>query len=242
MPKPVDRTGRQYGFLTAIEPTQKTLSSGRKMPAWRLRCACGNEVVAMSVNLDKGKHTSCGCQRLAWVKERHPDPDTRKPEYRVYRQMIDRCYLFTAPNYRWYGARGIEVASRWTNGEGGKTGFQCFMEDMGPRPDGLTLERKNPLLNYGPDNCKWATWQEQATNKREHWLSPDELAKLKERRAASHPRKITPELREAILARLDAGEKQIPIALSLGLSQTTISKIKTEASAPLAVASEALRL
>lgn len=223
----IDRTGREYGFLTAIEPTQKVLSSGRKMPAWKLRCVCGNEVVAMNVNLDKGKHTSCGCQRIASIlRTKGCDGHSRTPEYRVYRQMLDRCYLITAPNYRYYGARGIEVCHRWTRGENGKTGFQCFMDDMGPRPKGLTLERNNPLLNYSPDNCEWATWEQQAKNKREHWLSPDELKKLKEQRAASHPRKITPELRDAILARLDAGEKQIPIALSLGISQTTVSCVK----------------
>lgn len=137
------------------------------MPAWRMRCDCGAEVVAMTVNLTKGKHLSCGCQRGANMRATTGQIGyTRHPVYRVYRQMLDRCYLDTACNYRWYGAKGVIVCDRWRFGESGSAGFLCFLADMGERPEGLTLERTDPFGNYEPGNCCWATWAEQGRNRR----------------------------------------------------------------------------
>ncbi len=169
-----DITGKRFGDLTAIAPAHRTLSSGRRMPAWTVECDCGNRIICMTVNLTKGKHRSCGCKRSELTCEtRGFEMDTHKPEYRVHSQMVDRCYLKTAPNYRWYGAKGVTVCDRWLHGDGGRTGFQCFYEDMGPRPDGLTLDRIDPWLDYSPDNCRWATWQEQGKNKRCHHVQAE---------------------------------------------------------------------
>lgn len=253
-----DRTGERFGRLVALLPCHRELSSGRKMPAWRLRCDCGNEIVAMTVNLTKGKHKSCGClprqlreeaaerkvEYEAGVRARassrdavkslketkrqvylRREPVTYMPEYRVYRQMLDRCYLPSARNYPWYGGEGVTVCDRWRHGADSLTGFQCFIADLGRRPDGLTLERDDPREPYGPSNCRWATWKEQAANKREHYLPDVDRTRLRKQRAAAQ-RKLTPAMRREILARLKAGEKQWPIARSLGLSQTTVSYVK----------------
>jgi hypothetical protein len=164
------KPGVRIGTLTAIGKTHKTLSSGRRMPSWSLKCDCGTVVVAMTVNLTKGKHQSCGCQRVeSMTRTKGSIGAATIPEYRVYRQMLDRCYLTTAPNYRWYGAKGVTVCDRWRHGEDGRTGFLCFYADMGQRPEGLTLERDNPFESYNPDNCRWATWAEQGKNHRRHY-------------------------------------------------------------------------
>lgn len=169
------KQGVRIGALTVITKTHKTLSSGRKMPGWSLKCDCGKIVVAMTVNLTAGKHLSCGCQRGERIAAHYPG-DTKKPEYRVYRQMLDRCYLTTAPNFQWYGGKGVTVCYRWRNGTNELTGFQAFMADMGPRPEGLTIERDNPFGDYEPDNCRWATWAEQGKNRRQNYQHPQEAA------------------------------------------------------------------
>lgn len=76
--------------------------------------------------------------------------------------MHARCYDPANASWEWYGARGIGVCGRWT----GADGFTAFLADMGERPDGLTLDRINPDKGYEPANCRWATWHEQALNRR----------------------------------------------------------------------------
>lgn len=83
---------------------------------------------------------------------------SRPPEYVNWQGMKARCNDFSNPNY---GGRGITVCERW------KSSFKNFLEDMGPKPSPEhSLERLDYNGNYGPDNCIWATPEEQARNKR----------------------------------------------------------------------------
>jgi len=84
----------------------------------------------------------------------------RTTEYRAWKAMMERCYRVNNPKYPRYGGRGIRVCRRWGDG----FGFSNFLADMGPRPPGLTLDRKNNNGNYTPKNCHWATSIQQARN------------------------------------------------------------------------------
>lgn len=80
-------------------------------------------------------------------------------EYWVWSAMLQRCTNPKNHAFSHYGGRGILVCRRWLK-------FANFIADMGPRPSGFTLERRNNNKGYSPRNCKWATWGEQGKNRR----------------------------------------------------------------------------
>lgn len=87
------------------------------------------------------------------------------PTYETWRGMIHRCHNPKAGNWSRYGAKGVTVCDRWRYGEGGMSGFACFLADMGERPEGMTLDRERGHLGYCKDNCRWATREEQNANR-----------------------------------------------------------------------------
>lgn len=74
--------------------------------------------------------------------------------------MKQRCLNPHHPQYKDYGGRGIRVCKRWLND------YEAFLEDMGERPPGMTLDRVDNDRGYFKDNCKWSTRKEQANNRR----------------------------------------------------------------------------
>jgi hypothetical protein len=69
-----------------------------------------------------------------------------------------RCLNPNSNNYSRYGGAGITICDRWNS-------FENFLEDMGERPAGTTIDRKNNKLGYEPGNCRWVTKKEQARNR-----------------------------------------------------------------------------
>jgi hypothetical protein len=132
---------------------------------WLCRCACGKKTVVTGSNWERIE--SCGClvKELATT---HGHAPTGKPSstYRSWRDMKKRCYNPHAKEFKRYGGRGIKVCDRWKNS------FENFLADMGKKPVGLELERKNNDGSYEPGNCRWATHKEQARNRRDtRWIT-----------------------------------------------------------------------
>jgi hypothetical protein len=102
------------------------------------------------------------------MKKRHGHSSPSTPTYNSWRKMKYRCLDPNATRskngksqniYKDYGGRGIKICERWLK-------FENFLEDMGIRPEGHTLDRKYFDGNYCKDNCKWSTITEQNQNRR----------------------------------------------------------------------------
>jgi hypothetical protein len=75
-----------------------------------------------------------------------------------------RCLYASTAGFEFWGGRGIQICERWLLPEG--VGFANFLHDLGPRPAGMTLGRKNPNGHYEPENVQWETDEEQYHNRR----------------------------------------------------------------------------
>jgi hypothetical protein len=129
-----------------------------------VRCSCGNTRTVDLAHLRHGNSTSCGCYRRERTRElltkhgHNPFGGPPSPEYRSWCDMIQRCTNTKRQKYARYGGRGITVCAPW------RTSFETFLADMGPRPAGHTLDRRDNDGHYEPGNCRWATASEQARN------------------------------------------------------------------------------
>lgn len=99
-------------------------------------------------------------------KLKHPSNRVRHSLYPVWRAMIDRCNSPNNRAYKNYGGRGIKVCQRWMDD------FLYFVEDMGERPKGYSLDRIDNNGDYCPDNCRWTTRHIQNCNKRDNTSHP----------------------------------------------------------------------
>lgn len=134
---------------------------------WYLRCRCGTEVVRRIGHVVSGKSTSCGCAHKENLAKRNRIHGlTTYPVYQIWKAVNQRCKNKKHKQYKDYGGRGITVCAEWQGIEGAKN----FIRDMGSRPDGASIERRDNTAGYSPANCYWATKSVQARNKRNNLL------------------------------------------------------------------------
>ena len=130
--------------------------------SWLCQCECGNRVHQSTSHLRSGNVLSCGCYR---EECNIYDGKTGTPEYSSFVSMHQRVGELVTEGSKTkhqYYDRGIRVCERWGfNPEG----FKNFVQDLGPRPTGYTLERKDGSKGYTPENCCWDSPSNQCFNR-----------------------------------------------------------------------------
>jgi hypothetical protein len=153
-----DLSGQRFGSLTAVG-----LASRQGDALWECTCDCGEVTVVRGSALGGGHTTSCGCRARQALAENRYDWTkhgmARSPEWYSWSAMRARVLNPNHHAYNRYGGRGITICPEWDS-------FEQFYADMGPRSEGLTLDRIDSDGNYVPGNCRWADWSTQRRNQR----------------------------------------------------------------------------
>jgi hypothetical protein len=131
---------------------------------------CPNTFISYKFNVDSGHTSSCGCYHKQRAKETNTihgqsriggwSSKTNSPEYASWAAMRARCLNPKHRGYKFYGEKGVTIHPEWIDS------FDAFRAYMGPRPEGTSLDRKDPEGNYVPGNVRWADKKTQQDNTR----------------------------------------------------------------------------
>lgn len=154
----LDLLNKKFNRLLVIEKTETRKS---RSVVWKCICDCGEMTFVSAGSLKNGHTQSCGClsrERLDEGRLTHGKSKSR--EHNIWCGMKGRCLNTNKDSYPDYGGRGIKIHQTWINS------FETFYSDMGPAPEGMSLDRIDVDGDYTPDNCQWADSYTQGFNQR----------------------------------------------------------------------------
>lgn len=161
--------GQKFYRLTVVAKIESPNHNSRYL----CLCECGGYAKPYACSLNSGNTRSCGCLQVEGVKKKNFKHGSairgkKSKEYMIWVGIIRRCFNSSCAAYKDYGGREITVCERWRHS------FPAFYEDMGPRPPGMTLDRRDNNLGYCKENCRWTDYVTQNNNRRDnHWIEID---------------------------------------------------------------------
>lgn len=155
------RIGERVGDLAFVSISQARGDRGRVLGVFE--CLCGNITVQRLARTLQGKGMlHCGCKTDRGKHRTHGMRDSS--EYRSWISMKGRCLNPGNKDFPGWGGKGITIFDGWINS------FEDFFKHVGPKPNGMTLDRIDNTKGYEPGNVRWATASEQLENTRNSWL------------------------------------------------------------------------